>query len=105
MSTSYFVADDLADRSEVARSAAGRGGVAELAPHQHEHRAQDRCGEQEAEPTLLAEQSERHPDEQANPQAGNGPASATLPRVRRPVTRSTDFSSVPTISTFCTANS
>src|SRR5262245_52370491 len=60
--------NDPTDGGETRRPALGRGGEAELAPDQAEHRPKQRGGNQKAELTSVAEQRERDSDEQPDPQ-------------------------------------
>jgi len=69
---------DLVDRGEVAAAVPGRRAVADLAPGQPEHGPEQRRGEEKAELVPIAEQAERDPDEQPDPEPGQRTGSRDL---------------------------
>ena len=64
--------DDLVDRGEVAGAVPGDRAVAEMTPYQPEQRSEQRSSDEEAGLVPVAEQGERDPDEQPDPESGQG---------------------------------
>lgn len=97
--------DKLADGGEVAGSSTGNSAEAELAPDEPEDSTQQGSRDQEADLPFRTEDQENDTDEQPEPETGTRPGDRRFPRVRRPVTRSTDRKSVPTIARLRTSKS